>query len=172
MPPKTYLILLLLSACAPMPHTPDTLPTSKATQNMSKTSAPYGSWPSPITAASLAQASVSMSDLRTHAGAVFWRESRPAEGGRQVLMRRAADGAVAALTPAGFNVRTRVHEYGGNAYLLTDKGVVFANFADQRLYWQAFPEQQTASAHTPLAVTDVGFQFADAVLDAPHNRMI
>ena len=85
-------------------------------------------------------------------------------------MRRAADGAVAALTPAGFNVRTRVHEYGGNAYLLTDKGVVFANFADQRLYWQAFPEQQTA--HTPLAVTDVGFQFADAVLDAPHNRMI
>ena len=79
-----------------------------------------------------------MSDLRTQAGAVFWRESRPAEGGRQVLMRRSADGVIDALTPAGFNVRTRVHEYGGNAYLVTDHGVVFANFADQRLYSHAF----------------------------------
>ncbi len=139
---------------------------------MSKTSAPYGSWTSPITAASLAQASVSMSDLRTHAGAVFWRESRPAQGGRQVLMRRNAEGAIDALTPAGFNVRTRVHEYGGNAYLVTDRGVVFANFADQRLYWQAFSEQNVGSANAPVAVTDVGFQFADAVLDAAHQRMI
>ena len=139
---------------------------------MSKTSAPYGSWPSPITADSLAQASVSMSDLRTHSGAVFWRESRPAEGGRQVLMRRRAAGAVEALTPTGFNVRTRVHEYGGNAYLVTDSGVVFANFADQRLYWQAFSEPNTAGTSAPVAVTEAGFQFADAVMDAPHQRMI
>ncbi len=137
---------------------------------MSRTSAPYGSWTSPITAASLAQASVSMSDLRTQAGAVFWRESRPAEAGRQVLMRRSAAGAIEALTPAGFNVRTRVHEYGGNAYLATERGVVFANFADQRLYWQAFSGPNVTS--TPLPVTDAGFQFADAVLDAPHHRMI
>lgn len=110
-----------------------------------------------------------MSDLRTHAGAVFWRESRPSEGGRQVLMRRSADGVIDALTPAGFNVRTRVHEYGGNAYLVTDSGVVFANFADQRLYSQVFSGQNTSA---PVAVTDVGFQFADAVLDAPNQRMI
>ena len=169
---KTYLTLLLLSACAPVATTPGDLSPSKVSNTMSKTSAPYGSWTSPITAASLAQASVAMSDLRTHAGAIFWRESRPAEGGRQVLMRRNADGAVDALTPAGFNVRTRVHEYGGNAYLVTDRGVVFANFADQRLYSQTFPEQNVAGANTPVAVSDVGFQFADAVLDVRHQRMI
>jgi dipeptidyl aminopeptidase/acylaminoacyl peptidase len=175
---KTYLKLflfsawLLLSACAPVATTPGDLSPSKVSNTMSKTSAPYGSWPSPITAASLAQASVSMSDLRTHAGAIFWRESRPAEGGRQVLMRRYANGAVDALTPAGFNVRTRVHEYGGNAYLVTDRGVVFANFADQRLYSQAFPEPTDSGANAPVAVTEVGFQFADAVLDARHQRMI
>ena len=139
---------------------------------MTKTSAPYGSWSSPITAESLAQASVSMSDLRTQAGAVFWRESRPAEGGRQVLMRRSSAGAIEALTPPGFNVRTRVHEYGGNAYLVTERGVVFANFADQRLYWQAFSESNKADTPAPVAVTEAGFQFADAVLDAPHQRMI
>ena len=137
---------------------------------MLKTSAPYGSWASPITAASLAQASVSMSDLRTHGGAVFWRESRPAEGGRQVLMRRSGTGAIDTLTPSDFNVRSRVHEYGGNAYLVTDSGVVFANFADQRLYHQTFSDSKQASA--PVAVTDAGFQFADAVLDAGHQRMI
>ena len=58
----------------------------------------------------------------------------------------------------------------GNAYLATERGVVFANFADQRLYWQAFSGPNVTS--TPLPVTDAGFQFADAVLDAPHNRMI
>lgn len=139
---------------------------------MIKTSAPYGSWISPITAASLAQASVAMSDLRTLAGAIFWRESRPAQGGRQVLMRRSSLGAVEALTPPEFNVRTRVHEYGGNAYLVTERGVVFANFADQRLYWQAFSEPNMAGAPAPVAVTEAGFQFADAVLDTLHQRMI
>lgn len=166
---KNYLIsLLLLSACAQLPNPLGEQNSSKVANIMSKTSAPYGSWTSPITAASLAEASVSMSDLRTHAGAIFWRESRPAEGGRQVLMRRSADGMIDALTPAGFNVRTRVHEYGGNAYLVTDSGVVFANFADQRLYWQEFSKQTSA----PIVVTDAGFQFADAVLDAPNQRMI
>ena len=173
MTPRLYFTaLLLLSACAQLPNAADEPSHSKATDTMSKISAPYGSWTSPITAASLAQASVSMSDLRTHAGAVFWRESRPAEGGRQVLMRRHAQGTVDELTPAGFNVRTRVHEYGGNAYLVTDQGIVFANFADQRLYSQAFSEQQGNSLSAPVALTDAGFQFADAVLDAPHQRMI
>jgi len=127
--------------------------------------APYGSWPSPISAASLAEAGIAMSDLRVHAGDVYWRESRPEERGRQVLMRFSGD-AVAQLTPDGFNVRTRVHEYGGNAYLLLDEGIVFSNFADQRLYFHA------AGAAVPVAITPTGFQFADGVVDAANARML
>ena len=37
----------------------------------------------------------------------------PTEGGRRVLVRADADGSTADLTPPPFNVRTRVHEYGG-----------------------------------------------------------
>ena len=38
------------------------------------------------------------------------------------------------VTPKAFNVRTRVHEYGGGAYFLHGDTVFFTNFADQRLY--------------------------------------
>ena len=43
-------------------------------------------------------------------------------------------GAVTDLTPAPFNVRTRAHEYGGGAFGVGNGVVVFANFADQRVY--------------------------------------
>ena len=33
-----------------------------------------------------------------------------------------------------FNVRTRVHEYGGGAYLVSGGVVYFSNDKDQRLY--------------------------------------
>ncbi len=37
-------------------------------------------------------------------------------GGGQVIVKRDAAGTVTDMTPSGFNVRTRVHEYGGGAY--------------------------------------------------------
>ena len=65
---------------------------------------------------------------------VYWLEGRPAEGGRRVLVRAAADGSTADLTPPPFNVRTRAHEYGGGSYVVDGGIVVFSNFADGRLY--------------------------------------
>ena len=38
------------------------------------------------------------------------------------------------MTSAPFNVRSRVHEYGGGAYAVRDGIVVFSDFADNRLY--------------------------------------
>ena len=75
-----------------------------------------------------------MSSVAVSGGFVYWLEGRPAEGGRSVLVERSPDGTVRDLTPAGFNVRTRVHEYGGGAYVLDGRTLYFANFADQRLY--------------------------------------
>ena len=49
-------------------------------------------------------------------------------------MRQRPGGAAEDVTPAGFNARTRVHEYGGGAAIV-HKGVSwFSNMADQRLY--------------------------------------
>ena len=47
---------------------------------------------------------------------------RPAD----VLVRAAADGSTSELTPAPFNVRSRVHEYGGGSYVVVGGIVVFS----------------------------------------------
>jgi dipeptidyl aminopeptidase/acylaminoacyl peptidase len=100
------------------------------------TVAPYGSWKSPIAPADVARGGRRLGSPALAAdGAVWWAEGRAAEGGRNALMRRPAGGEPEEVTPAGANVRTRVHEYGGGAWkLLGPELVVYVDFADQRLY--------------------------------------
>ena len=42
-------------------------------------------------------------------------------------MRYDASGQMEDVTPKGFNARTRVHEYGGAAYMVADGTVYFSN---------------------------------------------
>ncbi|MDX6634794.1 MAG: hypothetical protein QOF06_997 [Solirubrobacterales bacterium] len=117
------------------------------------TVAPYGSWPSPIAAATVARAGRRLGGAAIAADdAVWWAEGRPDEGGRVVLMRRAHGGEPEAVTPAGTNVRTRVHEYGGGAWCLVEAElVVFVDFAGQRLYRQRLGEEPVAISPVPGA---------------------
>ncbi len=78
--------------------------------------APYGAWTSPLSAARLATASASIGQTRACGDRLLWTETRPAEGGRVALLSRDAAGRVTEVLPAGFSVRTRVHEYGGMAF--------------------------------------------------------
>jgi hypothetical protein len=98
--------------------------------------APYGTWRSPISAEMVSAGGVALSQPLLEDGSVYWREGRPAEGGRSVLMRGAPFSDPEELTPKGVDVRTTVHEYGGGAYLIHRGTAVLSNFADQRLYRQ------------------------------------
>ena len=98
--------------------------------------APYGTWRSPLAAEMLVASAVRLGFTWLEDGSVYWLESRPAEGGRSVLVRQDHGGEPADVMPVGFNVRTKVHEYGGGSFLV-HRGTVFAsNFEDQRLYRQ------------------------------------
>src|SRR5579864_730363 len=119
------------------------------------TVAPYGTWASPISAESLAKGSIGISSPKTANGRLYWLENRPDEGGRLVAVTGDA-GGFRVLTPEGFYVRTRVHEYGGAPYTVVGRTLYFANFADQRLY------AQTGEA-TPVALTPDGYRYADLV---------
>jgi dipeptidyl aminopeptidase/acylaminoacyl peptidase len=133
--------------------------------------APYGSWKSPITSELIVARSVSLTDVRLDGGNIYWLEGRPQEQGRNVIVRAGAAGETPReLTPAPFNVRTRVHEYGGGAWLAADGAIVFSNFADGRLYRQSegAPQPLTPAPPTPAR----GWRFADGVIDKPRNRWI
>ncbi|MEL6160692.1 MAG: S9 family peptidase [Cyanobacteria bacterium J06623_5] len=136
-------------------------------------STPYGSWKSPITSDLIVSSSIRLGAIRLDGPDIYWSELRPTESGRQLIVRYGPEdllGSVSDLTPAPFNVRTRVHEYGGGAYLVHKGTVYFSNFADQRLYRQRAGEapEPLTSAVSPAA----GLRYADMVMDEPHQRLI
>jgi dipeptidyl aminopeptidase/acylaminoacyl peptidase len=131
------------------------------------TIAPYGAWKSPITAGLLVGGTIRLAEIVLDGDDVYWLEGRPTEGGRNVIVRRDTAGQVVDITPAGFNIRTRVHEYGGSAYTVVDGVVYFANYADQRVYRQA--PGAAPAAFTPPGVD---MRYADFVFDRRRNRLI
>jgi len=127
---------------------------------------PYGEWESPVTAIALSAASVRLSGVAIDGDDVYWVEGRPAESGRNVLVRRAPDGTIDDVTPAPYDVRSRVHEYGGGAFAVSGGRVWFSHFADGRLY------RQTPGAPPEPLTPDGPFRYADIVVDARRNRLV
>jgi dipeptidyl aminopeptidase/acylaminoacyl peptidase len=128
--------------------------------------APYGSWKSPITSDLIVAGTVGLGQIRLDGQDVYWSEQRPTEGGRNVIVRRTPAGQTVDVTPTPFNIRTRVHEYGGGAYLVHQGTVYFSNFADQRLYRQK-------PGSEPSAITpEIAWRYADGVVDSSRDRLI
>jgi hypothetical protein len=117
--------------------------------------APYGSWKSPISSELIVAQSIGLSEVRIDRGDVYWLESRPQERGRVVVVRAGRD-----LTPPPFNVRTRVHEYGGGAWTVANGALYFSNDADRRLYLL------DDGASEPMPLTPEGsWRYGDGVVD-------
>ncbi|HEX8178310.1 MAG TPA: S9 family peptidase [Pyrinomonadaceae bacterium] len=130
--------------------------------------APYGAWRSPITSDLIVRGAVGLTMIKLDGDDIYWIEVRPSEAGRSVVVRRDAAGQTRDITPAPFNVRTRVHEYGGGDYCVHEGHVYFANFADQRLYHQAPGDTEPAS----LTPDGVDLRYADMLLDTAHACLI
>jgi len=131
--------------------------------------APFGSWRSPISAQSVAADELPLGQPSFVGQDVYWLEGRPLDGGRYVLMRSSSSGPPTEITPQSVNIRTRVHEYGGGAYLATTSSIFVSNFADQRLYRQdhsGVPRPITPEPETPSAD-----RFADARA-TPDGRLL
>ena len=128
--------------------------------------ASYGSWKSPITTGLIVSGAVGLGQIALDGDDVHWVEMRPSEGGRMVVVRRAADGTTSDMTPEPYSARTRVHEYGGGAILVNRGVVYFSNFSDQRLYRQD-------PGSEPKAITpDEPLRYADGVFDEGRGRIV
>jgi dipeptidyl aminopeptidase/acylaminoacyl peptidase len=118
--------------------------------------APYGSWASPLSAEALAAGGIYFGDLRSANGELYWTENVPAAAGAIALFSL-KKGVTAPVTPAGANVRTRVHEYGGAPYIVAGDTIYYSQFSDQRLY-------ALKVGGSAVPVTPPNYRYADCIV--------
>jgi len=126
----------------------------------------YGSWPSSFAARNISSGSLRLSQPRIRNGQVYWLEGRPAERGRQVVVRAAGAGAVEEVSPLDVDARSRVHEYGGGDYALARDGLVVAEGGRQRMLFVPF------SGETPRVLGESGAEYADFALSPAGDWLV
>ncbi|MBY8877922.1 prolyl oligopeptidase family serine peptidase [Actinacidiphila acidipaludis] len=138
--------------------------------------APYGTWPSPIDAATAAAHDGSPEYVGVVGDEVWWTAPRPAEAGRRALIRRHADGTEECPLPAPWNVRSRVIEYGGTPWagaIVDDSPlIVFVHHPDQRLYvFRPDRPEQAPRPLTPVSAVGGGLRWADLAVHPEHGEV-
>ena len=119
------------------------------------------------------------SELRSADGWLCWLEFDPARGTTRVRGRHPqhTSGRSILITPDGFSVRSRVHEYGGGSFCLltaaddtcTDVQLVFVNESDQQLYVQAL---SVSAIPVMVPTCSPRCRFGDLVPDPQHQRVL
>jgi dipeptidyl aminopeptidase/acylaminoacyl peptidase len=130
-----------------------------------KQAAPCGAWSSPISAEVVAAGAAPLSQVMLDGADVYWLAGRANEAGRNTLLRKRGE-RIEELTPAPFNVRSRVHEYGGGAYLAARGSAWFSHYADNRIY-------RLDGEGQPVPMSAGGaMRYADFVLDGARQRLV
>lgn len=122
--------------------------------------APYGSWESPISSEEIVKEKTRLGTVHVFNEEIYWIEGRPKEKGRNALRSENTKDAI----PNTFNIRTRVHEYGGNCYVVVEDTIYFSNFSDNGLYKQG--------VETVKLSTDKNLRFADPIWNAKAKQLI
>jgi len=134
--------------------------------NESASTRRYGSWTSPITADLIVAETVGFGGVWVDGGDIYWSELRPAEGGRNAIVRRTVEGDVQELLPVPYSARTRVNEYGGGAAAVADGVIYFAHDTDQRVY-----RLEPGSMPVPITPAD-SRRYADLIVDRGRRRVL
>tara|TARA_B110000483_G_scaffold232686_2_gene300563 strand:+ start:335 stop:2332 length:1998 start_codon:yes stop_codon:yes gene_type:complete len=141
----------------------------------------YGCWSSPLTAENVSLDSGDMNFLRAHSSGVYFINSVDGEKDKQAVWQLSSNGELNQITPTSFNVRSRVHEYGGVPYCVHGNTLWFCNLADQAIYRQdlgtdgmPLPEYSVElKPLTPAEPTLAGkLRYADPLIDQNFNRLI
>ena len=139
----------------------------------------YGLWKSPISALDLVQTSVGLAEISVCNKDLWWLERRPEEEGRSTIVGRlhSEEGMINFELPAPWNIRSRVHEYGGAATLIAHdpvlgRIVIASQFSDGRLWCFPVPGSNLGFSE-PIPLTKESQQrFSCLVLDRKHRRII
>jgi len=134
---------------------------------MTMSKIPYGFWPSDWTAEKAASASRDFAEIRAGHGGLFWIEYQPTDARCTLWYWR--DGRAVCVTPPDVSLRSRVYEYGGGAFCMTDRGVAFVNEKDQQIYLQAI----VGESAEPVALTQRPCcRYGDLQFDSQHVAIV
>lgn len=120
--------------------------------------APFGSWPSPISASSVTNKAVRLGEPRVEGDLSLWTERRTAEGSRTYVCVLDTNNNINDLTGSNDDVHSTVHEYGGSSYCLTPLGLCLANAKDQSWWLATEPE------HIRLTPEDASVRLGEAIM--------
>lgn len=145
------------------------LPRFDENVQMTPRTAPYGTWLSPVTTDLMTEAAIGLGGLAVDGTDLYWLETRPSEGGRTTLCQRQQDGTIVERTPAPFYVGTRVHEYGGGAYAVENRTIIFSDRRDGSVW---IIEGQGEGAAPRRIPTSENCRYADFIFDPNHPRVL
>ena len=124
-----------------------------------------GSWKSPITSELIVSQTISISSVAVNQEDIYWLEKRPQEQGRNLLVGLSNKG-VKNFTPAPLSVRSKIHEYGGGAFVIEQNSIYFSNYQDGRIYQQVIGTK-------PYPLTEkLDRRYGDIIVDSLRNRLI
>lgn len=136
-------------------------------KDMIKRNISYGLWKSPITADLIAQGIIGLSEVSLDNDNLYWLEMRPKENGRYVLVQKAKTGKIFDVLPKKFNIRTKVHEYGGGAYIVNNDIIYFVNYSDQKIY-----QYSLKSSKIKKITNKTNLRYADLIIDHKNKRIL
>jgi dipeptidyl aminopeptidase/acylaminoacyl peptidase len=138
----------------------------------SMTTAAYGSWQSPIDGDLVTAAKINFDSVKIDGFDTYWLASQPQQKGRMAIVHRDPLGHNLVITPPEFNVRNRVHEYGGGAYTVWQGQIYFCNDHDQCIYHQSGSQIKLASPPVKDAEKTKAQRYADLLIDGLRRRLI
>ena len=128
--------------------------------------AAFGSWKSPITSDLIISKTIGIDNIAIDRHNIYWLEKRPQEKGRNLIVGHFPETGTKEVTPKPFNVRSKIHEYGGGAYTIKENTVYFSNYADGRIYRQVVGTE-------PIPLTEKAENcYADIIIDKDRDRLI
>jgi len=132
---------------------------------MTRTTAPFGTWTSPLTALDVAGNSRRLGCLHLGPEAVYWTEGRAEEAGRCVIVKYDKEGVKTDMTGLEFSARSRVHEYGGGEFSVWNDRIFFVNDADQDIY------ELTGNQPPQRVCEKADWRFSDLCYDPRRNQL-
>ena len=131
-------------------------------------------WDSPINSESIFESKKTISNLQAWKDGLLFLITEPSEGNINVLMYSDTNSVTKRVSPKGFNIRSKIHEYGGRPFTADGDDIFYCNFNDQEIYSQSFLSASNTFS-SPVAVTDSHgdkVRYADLSIDRKRNRLI